>query len=134
MKLILKFIFLFVLIVSNGSLNANASSSDPFIKDYWIKENYKKNGVWYCLPEGGSLTINVNAINTKEILFWATPTGTGTYYLKKLIGKDNNEDDGWSIIWKYPSILVNSHIEVTAIGNDGKKEDKFLFNVTDCKK
>lgn len=103
----------------------------PFIEEFSIDENYKKIGEWYCLPEGKRLTIRVQAKNTKEILFWAIPTGTGTYWERKLIGKDSDGSDGWSIKWEYPEPVINSHIEVTAIGAKGKDE-RILFNVTGC--
>ncbi|WP_252501786.1 hypothetical protein [Sporosarcina sp. Marseille-Q4943] len=77
-----------------------------------------KNG-WHIAPEGVStMTISVEAENVETILFWITPTGTGTWGERTLIGHDIDGNDGWSIEWEFGDRIFHDHITVQALGSD----------------
>lgn len=64
-----------------------------------IATNYPKKGTWVQIPKGTKkITFNVKAENTKTVLFWLVPTGSGTWSQRKLIGYDIKEDDGIIIL------------------------------------
>lgn len=65
-------------------------------------------------------------MNTEEVKFWI-PTGTETWKLRKLIGKDTDGTDGWSLNWQYNSSNYHHHIIIEAIGTNGSTQ--YIFNV-----
>ncbi|MEH6908235.1 hypothetical protein [Neobacillus drentensis] len=75
---------------------------------------------WVTVPEGTKvITINVEALNTETVLFWLIPTGTQTWYERKLIGYDikDEQDNNFSLSWKIPQHLYD-HLVVQAIGEN----------------
>jgi hypothetical protein len=75
---------------------------------------------WVTVPEGTEeITINVEALNTETVLFWLIPTGTQTWYERKLIGYDikDDKDNNFSLTWKIPKHL-HDHLEVQALGEN----------------
>ncbi|PGT88260.1 hypothetical protein COD11_05955 [Bacillus sp. AFS040349] len=75
---------------------------------------------WVTVPEGTKeITINVEALNTETVVFWLIPTGTETWYERKLIGYDikDDKDNNFSLTWNIPQHL-HDHLEVQALGEN----------------
>lgn len=108
-------------------------SSTPKIINYNTFPFVVKDG-WLCIPnEDNVLTVEVTAMNTKEILFYLTPTGTATANLSVLIGRSNGKNGLFTIKHKFlndESIL--HHFSVVAISQTGHKTTDTLFNIVRC--
>jgi hypothetical protein len=77
-------------------------------------------GGFLVLPAGaGTLTVRVRAVNTRKVRFYLTPTGTGMFDQRQLIGQDTNGRDGWSLAWRYPDEALLAHLSVAAVGANG---------------
>ena len=77
-------------------------------------------GGFLRLPAGaGTLTFRVRAVNTHQVRFYLTPTGTGMFNENQLIGQDTNGRDGWSLAWRYQDEPLLAHLSVTAVGANG---------------
>ncbi len=80
---------------------------------------------WVTVPEGTKeITIFVEAQNTETVLFWLIPTGTETWWERKLIGYDINEDKSkkfdetqkYSLTWKIDEPFLHHHLVVEVVG------------------
>ena len=77
-----------------------------------------KNG-WHIVAGAiHTMTISVEAENVDTILLWITPTGTGTWGERTLIGYDIDGSDGWSIEWEFGNRVFHDHLTVQALGSD----------------
>jgi hypothetical protein len=86
---------------------------------------------WVTVPEGTEdITIYVEALNTETVLFWLIPTGTQTWYERKLIGYDikDDNDNNFSLTWKTPKDL-HSHLYVQVLG-EGNEFVGSTLNIT----
>jgi hypothetical protein len=85
-----------------------------FYTDYPVVEN------WVKIPNGTKkLTFNVKADNTETILFWLVPTGTQTWYQRKLIGYDikgDVKDNQFSFSWMIDRPSLLNHLQIQALG------------------
>lgn len=89
----------------------------------------EENG-WFIVREGVSiLTMSAEVKNVETILFWITPTGTGQWDERTLIGYDIDGNDGWSFKWEFGDRIFHDHITVQALGSDGATQAKETFNV-----
>jgi hypothetical protein len=80
-------------------------------------------GGWLELPQGaGTVVFSVKASHTQRVRFVLTPTGTGTAPYAKLLGEDRTPQDGFSLVWRYPSDGLSAHLAVQAIGPSGTSE------------
>jgi hypothetical protein len=80
-------------------------------------------GGWLELPPGaGTVVFSVKASHTQRVRFVLTPTGTETGPYAKLLGEDRTPDDGFSLVWRYPSDGLSAHLAVQAIGPSGTSE------------
>jgi hypothetical protein len=80
-------------------------------------------GGWLELPPGaGTVVVSVKATNAQRVRFVLTPTGTETAPYAKLLGEDRTPDDGFSLVWRYPSDGLSAHLAVQAIGPSGTSE------------
>jgi hypothetical protein len=94
-----------------GPKIVSVKTQPPSTNGYWV--NLEKEGK-------GELIIQVEAVNTKKVRFWLMPKGTGTWSLRKLIGEDNEQEDGWGIVWSYDGNKTFHHnIVVEAIDTEG---------------
>ncbi|MFJ8063923.1 hypothetical protein ACIQYS_04770 [Psychrobacillus sp. NPDC096426] len=85
---------------------------------------------WHIVPtDVNTITISVEVENVETILFWITPTGTGTWGERTLIGYDIDGNDGWSIEWEFGDRIFHDHITVQALGSDGATQTKETINV-----
>ena len=77
-------------------------------------------GGWLQLPQGpGTVVFSVKATNAQRVRFTLTPTGTETAPYAKLLGEDRTPDDGFSLVWRYPSDGLTAHLTIQAIGLGG---------------
>ena len=93
-----------------------------------IKEphtNFPKKENWVTIPKGkNEIIISLEAQNTETVLFWLIPTGTQTWWERRLIGYDINKDkenkfnktQKYSLIWKIDEPFLHHHLEVELIG------------------
>jgi hypothetical protein len=80
-------------------------------------------GGWLELPPGaGTVVVSVKASHAQRVRFVLTPTGTETAPYAKLLGEDRTPDDGFSLVWRYPSDGLSAHLAVQAIGPSGTSE------------
>jgi hypothetical protein len=86
-----------------------------------------RQGGFLRLPAGaGTLTFGVRAINTTEMRFYVTPTGTEMFKENQLIGQDTNGRDGWTLAWRYQDQPLLAHLTVKAIGLGGTADSAML--------
>ncbi|WP_255249772.1 hypothetical protein [Bacillus sp. FJAT-45066] len=80
---------------------------------------------WVIVPKGTKeITIFVEAENTETVLFWLIPTGTQTWWERRLIGYDINKEmeksfhkpQKFSFTWKIDEPFLHDHLEVELIG------------------
>lgn len=80
----------------------------------------------------GQLLIKVEALNTKEVKFWAVPVKNKSWQdsweHRKLISMDRDSSDGWSSTFFYGQENLLMLIVVEAIGHNGQA-DKSPFYV-----
>lgn len=90
--------------------------------------NYPKDGNWVRIPKGAkNITFNVHAENTETVLFWLVPSGTETWYERKLIGYDIKKDDKdnqFSLTWIIDKKPLLTHFHIQALG-EGIANDSF---------
>ncbi len=80
-------------------------------------------GGWLQLPTGpGTVVFSVKATHTQRMRFVLTPTGTEIARYAKLLGEDRTPDDGFSLVWRYPSDGLTAHLTIQAIGPSGTSE------------
>lgn len=85
---------------------------------------------WHIVPEGvNTMTISMEVENVETILLWITPTGTGTWGERTLIGYDIDGNDGWSIEWEFGDRIFHDHITVQALGSDFATQARETLNV-----
>lgn len=81
---------------------------------------------WLELPPGpGTVVFSVNASHTQRVRFVLTPTGTETAPYAKLLGEDRTPQDGFSLVWRYPSDGLSAHLDIRAIGPGGTADKTF---------
>jgi hypothetical protein len=84
-----------------------------------------REGGFLRLPAGaGKVLFQVRAVNTQQVRFLLSPTGTDTS--ARLLGEDTNGGDGWSLAWRYPDQALTAHLTVKAIGSGGTSPDTVL--------
>jgi hypothetical protein len=80
---------------------------------------------WVTIPKGtNEITIYVEAQNTETVLFWLIPAGTQTWWERRLIGYDINEDkknkfnetQKYSFTWKIDKPFLHDHLVVELVG------------------
>jgi hypothetical protein len=59
------------------------------------------------------------------VRFTLTPTGTETGPYAKLLGEDRTPQDGFSLVWRYPSDGLSAHLGIQAIGPGGTADKAF---------
>ena len=79
---------------------------------------------WCRLPAGsGTLTLHAEVTGATRVEFFAVPTGTGTWDLRRSLGVDRDGRDGWSVRWAYgPDDVPMAHLTVLARGPGGTAE------------
>ena len=83
-------------------------------------------GFWLELPPGpGKVVFSVKATNAQRVRFTLTPTGTEVADLTQLLGEDRTPQDGFSLVWRYPSDGLSAHLGIQAIGPGGTANKAF---------
>jgi hypothetical protein len=83
-------------------------------------------GFWLELPSGpGTVVLSVKASHAQRVRFTLTPTGTETGPYAKLLGEDRTPQDGFSLVWRYPSDGLSAHLGIQAIGPGGTADKAF---------
>jgi hypothetical protein len=83
-------------------------------------------GFWLELPPGpGKVVFSVKASHTQRVRFTLTPTGTEVADLTQLRGEDRTPQDGFSLVWRYPSDGLSAHLGIQAIGPGGTTNKAF---------
>jgi hypothetical protein len=83
-------------------------------------------GFWLELPPGsGTVVFSVKATNAQRVRFTLTPTGTEVADLTQLLGEDRTPQDGFSLVWRYPSDGLSAHLGIQAIGPGGTTDKQF---------
>jgi hypothetical protein len=83
-------------------------------------------GGWLELPPGaGTVVFSVKATNAQRVRFVLTPTGTETGPDAQLLGEDRTPQDGFSLVWRYPSDGLSAHLGIQAIGAGGTTDKQF---------
>jgi hypothetical protein len=83
-------------------------------------------GFWLELPSGpGKVVFSVKASHTQRVRFTLTPTGTEVADLTQLLGEDRTPQDGFSLVWRYPSDGLSAHLGIQAIGPGGTTNKAF---------
>ena len=83
-------------------------------------------GGWLELPPGeGKVVFSVKATNAQRVRFTLTPTGTEVADLTRLLGEDRTPQDGFSLVWRYPSDGLSAHLGIQAIGPGGTADKAF---------
>jgi hypothetical protein len=83
-------------------------------------------GFWLELPPGpGTVVFSVKASHTQRVRFTLTPTGTEVADLTQLLGEDRTPQDGFSLVWRYPSDGLSAHLGIEAIGPRGTADKAF---------
>jgi hypothetical protein len=87
--------------------------------------NIPETNNWVTVPKGTEkITIYVEAENTETVLFWLIPTGTQTWWERRLIGyaintekeRTFNSPQSFSLTWKIDKPFLHNHLEVQLIG------------------
>lgn len=122
--LILKSLISLSLICNFGIMTANGEVTVPpprIIKSAYT--NIPETDNWVTVPKGTKeITIFVEAENTETVLFWLIPTGTQTWWERRLIGyainteKERifNNPQTFSLTWKIDKPFLHDHISCTA--------------------
>jgi hypothetical protein len=119
---------------SNGILQATmvrvqfaAATPAPRIQEVTTSPRLRAlEGGWLELPPGpGTVVFSVNASHTQRVRFVLTPTGTETAPHAKLLGEDRTPQDGFSLVWRYPSDGLSAHLDIRAIGPGGTADKTF---------
>jgi Immunoglobulin-like domain of bacterial spore germination len=83
-------------------------------------------GGWLELPPGaGTVVLSVTATHAQRVRFTLTPTGTETGPYAKLLGEDRTPEDGFRLVWRYPSDGLSAHLDIQAIGAGGTTDKSF---------
>jgi hypothetical protein len=83
-------------------------------------------GFWLELPPGpGTVVFSVKATNAQRVRFTLTPTGTEVADLTQLLGEDRTPQNGFSLVWSYPSDGLSAHLGIQAIGPGGTADKAF---------
>jgi hypothetical protein len=83
-------------------------------------------GFWLELPPGaGTVVFSVKATHAQRVRFTLTPTGTETGPYAQLLGEDRTPQDGFSLVWRYPSDGLSGHLGIQAIGPGGTADKTF---------
>jgi hypothetical protein len=99
---------------------APGPTARPRILSVTTSPTLPRAGGFLVLPAGaGTLTVRVRAVNTQRVRFYLTPTGTGMFDQRQLIGQDTNGRDGWTLAWRYQDEPMLAHLSVTAVGANG---------------
>lgn len=116
----------FSLFCSLGIMTSNSKITVPspkVIKSAYT--NIPETDNWVIVPKGTKeITISVEAENTETVLFWLIPTGTQTWWERKLIGyaintekeKTFNSPQTFSLTWTIDEPFLHDHLEVQLIG------------------
>jgi hypothetical protein len=98
----------------------NVATPAPRILAVTTSPRLRTEGGWLHLPAGpGTVAFSVKATNAQRVRFTLTPTGTETAPYAKLLGEDRTPNDGFSLVWRYPSDGLTAHLTVQAIGPGG---------------
>lgn len=109
-----------------GIMTANSEIAIPppkVIKSVYTNIPVTEN--WVTVPKGTEdITLYVEAENTETVLFWLIPTGTQTWWERRLIGYVINTENEktfdspqvFSFTWKIDKPFLHDHIEVQLIG------------------
>ncbi|QOR69003.1 hypothetical protein IM538_19440 [Cytobacillus suaedae] len=90
-----------------------------------VYTNISEKNNWITISKGTKeITFFVEAQNTETVLFWLIPTGTETWWERKLIGYDINEDKSkkfdetqkYSLTWKIDEPFLHHHLVVELVG------------------
>jgi hypothetical protein len=85
-----------------------------------VDTGYTQDDSWVQIPRGTKkITFKVKADNTETVLFWLMPTGTQTWYLRKLIGYDirkNDKENEFSFTWNIDRSSLLDHLHIQALG------------------
>lgn len=87
-----------------------------------VQTDFPEKEGWVRIPKGTKkMSIYVEAEHTDTVLFWYMPTGTETWYDRRLIGYaiNTHEDDSFTITWDFDDFDPNEllgHIHIQAIG------------------
>ena len=71
------------------------------------------------------VVFSVKASHTQRVRFTLTPTGTEVADLTQLLGEDRTPQDGFSLVWRYPSDGLSAHLGIQAIGPGGTADKAF---------
>jgi hypothetical protein len=81
-------------------------------------------GGWLELPRGaGMVVVSVKASHTQRVRFALTPTGTEVADYAQPLGEDRTPQDGFSLVWRYPSDGLTAHLGIQATGPGGTSEE-----------
>jgi hypothetical protein len=85
-----------------------------------VDTGYPTDDNWVHIPRGTKkITFKVKAHNTESVLYWLMPTGTQTWYLRKLIGYDirkNDKENEFSFTWNIDRSSLLDHLHIQALG------------------
>lgn len=117
-------------ITDQPNLEVPSNLPNTEVKIDKVYTDAKQEAGWWVVPEDEEkLTIYVEAQYADMVLFWSAPTGTETGKERELIGYDIDEDDGWSFEWNIKGQTFHNHIEVQALGIDGRSLARETFNL-----
>lgn len=132
-ELFITFLLIGFFLLVNQLGEAQSNSLEPKIIDY-KSFPFEINDRWVCIPEGeNEIIVKVRAMNTKEMFFYLTPTGTNTASERALIGKSEGKNNIFiikHIFKKDESILY--HFSIEALSPDGNMVTDILFNISRC--
>jgi hypothetical protein len=104
----------------NPTPPAPGPTGRPRVLSVTTSPTLPREGGFLELPAGaGTLTFRVRAVNSQQVRFYLTPTGTGMFNENQLIGQDSNGRDGWTLTWRYQDEPLLAHLSVTAVGTNG---------------
>ncbi|MDU4695887.1 MAG: hypothetical protein E6Y08_08725 [Paenibacillus sp.] len=96
-----------------------------------VTADLPQNEGWWIVRNGTTtMTLQVKALNTETVLFWAVPTGTETWGERELIGYDLDGSDGWSFTWDFGKRSMHDRIVVQALGSDETSQAQEMILVT----
>jgi hypothetical protein len=112
---------------SNGVVQATmvrvqltAASPAPRILEVTTTPRLRNLEGWQELPPGaGKVVLSVKATHAQRVRFTLTPTGTETGPYGELLGEDRNPNDGFHLVWRYPSQGLSAHLGIEATGPGG---------------